>query len=236
MSGDYGVTFSALRDAAGAVWRDYTRHAFVEGLRTGTLPRAAFLGYLVQDYIFLIHFSRAWALAVTKAETVEEMRACAATVNALVNGEIALHVRICAEAGLSEAALFAAEEHPANLAYTRYVMDAGHSGDFLDLLAALAPCVMGYGEIGARLLPDVTPDHPYADWIATYGGADYQGVCREAGALFDAAMTRRLGPDPQSTPGWARLVHRFTTATRLEVGFWDMGLGVRPLAPAGPAA
>jgi thiaminase/transcriptional activator TenA len=220
MSGDYGVTFPALRDAAGAVWRDYTHHAFVEGLRDGSLPRAAFLGYLVQDYIFLIHFSRAWA----------------ATVNALVNGEIALHVRICAEAGLSEADLFAAEEHPANLAYTRYVLDSGHSGDFLDLLAALAPCVMGYGEIGARLLPEAGAGHPYADWITTYGAADYQQLCRDAGALLDGAMTRRLGPDPRTTPGWVRLVHRFTTATRLEVGFWEMGMGARPLAPADPAA
>ncbi|MGX0903189.1 thiaminase/transcriptional activator TenA [Roseovarius sp. MBR-79] len=236
MSGDYGVTFPALRDAAGAVWRDYTHHAFVEGLRDGSLPRAAFLGYLVQDYIFLIHFSRAWALAVTKADTVEEMRACAATVHALVNGEIALHVRTCAEAGLSEADLFAAEEHPANLAYTRYVLDSGHSGDFLDLLAALAPCVMGYGEIGARLLPEAGAGHPYADWITTYGAADYQQVCRDTGALLDGAMTRRLGPDPRATPGWARLVHRFTTATRLEVGFWEMGMGARPLAPADPAA
>lgn len=236
MSGDYGTAFPALRDAAGKVWQDYTRHAFVEGLRAGSLPRKAFLGYLVQDYIFLIHFSRAWALGVTKAETLEEMRACAATVEALVNHEIALHLRTCAEAGLSEADLFAAEEHPANLAYTRYVLDAGHSGDFLDLLAALAPCVLGYGEIGARLLPELRPDHPYADWIATYGGPGYQQVCRAAGALLDGAIARRLGPDPAATPGWARLCRHFTTATRLEVGFWEMGMAARPLAPADPAA
>jgi len=223
MSAAYGVTFPRLRDAAGTVWQDYTHHAFVEALREGTLPRASFLGYLVQDYIFLIHFGRAWALAVTKAETPEEMRACAATVDALVNRELRLHVRTCAEAGLSEADLFAAEEHPANLAYTRYVLDSGHSGDFLDLLAALAPCVMGYGEIGARLGP-VEGAHPYADWINTYAGADYQQVCVDAGVLLDAAMQRRLGERPQDTPRWSALTHRFRTATRLEVGFWQMGL------------
>ncbi|SEL37642.1 thiaminase (transcriptional activator TenA) [Roseovarius azorensis] len=223
MTHDYGMTFPRLRDAAGTVWRDYTHHAFVEGLRDGNLPREAFLGYLVQDYVFLIHFARAWALAVTKSETLEEMRACAATVDALVNDEIGLHVKTCAAAGLSEHDLYNAEEHPANLAYTRYVLDAGHSGDFLDLLAALAPCVMGYGEIGARLGP-VADDHPYADWIRTYAGADYQQVCRDAGALFDGAVTRRLGDAPMGTPGWTRLCQRFTTATRLEVSFWDMGL------------
>ncbi|GAW36291.1 thiaminase-2 [Roseovarius sp. A-2] len=223
MTHEYGATFPRLRDAAGTVWRDYTHHAFVEGLREGRLPRKAFLGYLVQDYVFLIHFARAWALAVTKADALEEMRACAATVDALVNHELSLHVKTCAEAGLSEDDLYSAEEHPANLAYTRYVLDAGHSGNFLDLLAALAPCVMGYGEIGARLGP-VPDDHPYADWIATYADDDYQQVCRDAGALFDGAVARRLGDNPTATPGWERLCQRFTTATRLEVAFWDMGL------------
>ncbi|MEI4234668.1 thiaminase II [Roseovarius sp. D22-M7] len=227
MTHDYGATFPRLRDAAGTVWTDYTHHAFVEGLRDGTLPRQAFLGYLVQDYVFLIHFARAWALAVTKADALDEMRACAATVDALVNQELGLHVQTCADEGLSEADLFNAEEHPANLAYTRYVLDAGHSGDLLDLLGALAPCVMGYGEIGTRLARDMTPDHPYADWIGTYAGEDYQQVCRDVGALFDRAVARRLGYNPERTPGFDRLRRRFIIATRLEVGFWDMGLSFR---------
>ncbi len=162
----YGATFPLWRAAAGDAWRDYTRHAFVEGLRDGTLPREDFLRYLVQDYLFLIHFSRAWALAVTKAETLEEMRACADTVHALLGEEMRLHVTTCAAEGIPEAELFAARETPQNLAYTRYVLDAGHSGDFLDLMAALAPCVLGYGEIGMRLAAEAGRT-PYADWIAT---------------------------------------------------------------------
>jgi thiaminase (transcriptional activator TenA) len=221
---DYGRTFPLWREAAGDAWRDYTRHAFVEGLRDGSLRREAFLRYLVQDYVFLVHFARAWALGVTKAETLEEMRACAATVHALLDDEMRLHVETCTAAGLSEADLFAAEELPANLAYTRYVMDAGHSGDFLDLMAALAPCVLGYGEIGARLAAEAGAT-PYADWIGTYGGAAYQDTCREVGGLIDAAAARRLGPRPEAAARWPRLCARFTTATRLEAGFWSMGLG-----------
>ncbi len=219
----YGSIFPLWRASAGQTWANYTEHSFVEGLCDGSLPRAAFLHYLVQDYIFLIHFSRAWALAVTKAATVDEMRHCAATVHALINDEIALHVRICANEGLSEEALFSAQERPENLAYTRYVLDAGHSGDFLDLLATLAPCVMGYGEIGQRLLENAK-NSPYQDWITTYGGADYQSTCRDVGALIDGATARLLGPDPTQNPRWPALCKLFTTATRLEVGFWDMGL------------
>lgn len=219
----YGRTFPLLRAAAGETWPAYTEHAFVQGLADGTLPRPAFLHYLVQDYLFLVHFSRAWALGVTKAATVAEMRHCAATVNALINDETALHVQLCAREGIDEAQLFTTPERTENIAYTRYVLDAGHSGDFLDLLVALVPCVLGYGEIGARLLAE-GGDGPYAEWIAMYGGEEYQQVCQTAGALLDDAMTLRLGETPEATPRWDALCQRFTTATRLEVGFWDMGL------------
>ncbi|EPX75467.1 thiaminase II [Salipiger mucosus] len=219
----YGTTFPLWRAAAGEHWQDYTRHAFVRQLADGSLPRESFLHYLVQDYVFLVHFSRAWALAVTKAETLDEMRLCADTVQALIGDETRLHVETCAKEGIDEATLFAAPEAPANLAYTRYVLDSGHSGDFLDLLAALAPCVLGYGEIGARLASEAG-ETPYRHWIDTYASEDYQQVCTAVGALIDGAVARRLGDDPQASPRWPGVCHRFTTATRLEVGFWDMGL------------
>ncbi|SFI94691.1 TenA family protein [Albimonas pacifica] len=219
----YGEIFPMWRAAAGEVWPRYTRHPFVEGMGDGTLPREAFLRYLVQDYLFLVHFARAWALAVTKTETLDEMRVCAATVHALLDEEMRLHVETCAAEGIPEDALFASREAPQTIAYTRYVLDAGHSGDFLDLLAALAPCVLGYGEIGARLAADGRAT-PYADWIAAYAGAEYQGACRAVGALIDTAVARRLGPSPASSPRWPNLCARFETATRLEVDFWGMGL------------
>lgn len=194
----FGQTFQAWREATPA-WSEYTQHEFVKGLGDGTLPREAFLHYLKQDYVFLIHFSRAWALAVTKAETVEEMRLAAGTVNALINDEIALHVKTCAEAGINEAELFASEERPENLAYTRFVLDAGHSGDLLDLLAALAPCVMGYSEIGAALASSKSSE-TYAEWINTYASDEYQQVCRDVGALIDDAVRRQLGDEPAASP------------------------------------
>lgn len=218
----YGNTFAAWRDNT-PVWLAYTRHAFVQGLGDGTLPHAAFLHYLKQDYVFLIHFSRAWALAITKADTVAEMRLAAGTVNGLINEEIALHIKTCAEAGIDEATLFATLERPENLAYTRYVLDAGHSGDLLDLLAALAPCVLGYGEIGTHLATTKTSD-TYAEWINTYASAEYQQVCHDVGVLTDGAVVRRIGDGATISPRWASLQARFRVATQLEVGFWDMGL------------
>lgn len=223
MAADYGKTFARWRERAAEPWRAYTHHAFVDGLRDGTLPRASFLHYLVQDYVFLVHFARAWSLAVVKSETLDEMKVCAGTVDALVNHEMALHIKTCAAEGIDEATLFGAAEAVENLAYTRFVLDAGLQGDFLDMMAALAPCVMGYGEIGARLAKDKVATTPYADWIATYAGEDYQSVCRAAGAMIDSAVARRIG-DLSSAPRAQVLQDRFIKATELEVGFWDMGL------------
>jgi thiaminase (transcriptional activator TenA) len=220
---DYGRAFGLWRDRAAGLWWDYTRHEFLEGMRDGTLPRPAFLYYLRQDYVFLIHFARAWALAVAKAETLEEMKAAAATVHALVHHEMQLHVETCAGEGISQRDLEATAEAPENLAYTRYVLEAGYSGDFLDLMAALAPCVLGYGEIGARLSAEAGHT-PYRGWIETYAGEEYQSVCRDVGRLIDQALERRLGADWAQLPRWQRLCHHFEVATRLEVGFWDMGL------------
>lgn len=220
---DYGKAFALMRDAAQGPWRDYTRHAFVEGLKDGTLPRAAFLHYLRQDYVFLIHFSRAWALAVVKSETHAEMLAASRTVNGLISEEMQLHIGICEAEGISQDELFATPERPENLAYTRYVLEAGYSGDLLDLLAALAPCVMGYGEIGTRLAAEATSD-TYRDWIKAYSSSEYQEACQAVGELLDSALIRRLGADFRTTPRWDRLCQTFRTATELEVNFWQMGL------------
>ncbi|MEM1006067.1 MAG: thiaminase II [Pseudomonadota bacterium] len=219
----YGTAFALMRDAADRPWRDYTRHAFVEGMKDGSLPRQAFLHYLRQDYVFLIHFSRAWALAVVKSETHAEMLTAVGTVNALVAEEMQLHISICEAAGISQEALFATPERAENLAYTRFVLEAGYSGDLLDLLVALAPCVMGYGEIGTRLASEATSG-TYRDWINTYAGDDYQSACKAVGALLDQALTRRIGADFEAAPRWDRLCQTFRTATELEVNFWQMGL------------
>ena len=58
-----GGLYRRLRDACAADWQAYTWHPFVHGISQGTLPLPAFRRYLIQDYLFLIHFARAKALA-----------------------------------------------------------------------------------------------------------------------------------------------------------------------------
>jgi thiaminase/transcriptional activator TenA len=192
-------------------------------LGDGTLPKASFHYYLIQDYIYLIHFTRAWALAVVKSETLPEMKLAASTVDALINYEMQLHVDTCKKVGISEDELFQAEEAVANLAYTRFVMDAGLSGDFIDLMAALAPCIFGYAEIGLNLAKSAKSNTPYQNWINTYSCDEYQDLCNSLGAMIEQATLSRIGPDPIESPRWTNLCKRFRMATKLEINFWAMG-------------
>lgn len=222
---DYGSpAFVAWKKHATQNWHNYTHHDFVKELGSGELPKSSFIHYLIQDYIYLTHYSRCWALAVVKAETLSEMRAASGIVEALINDEMNLHVEICAREGISRDQLESAAEAPENMAYTRYVLEAGYSGDLLDLLAALAPCVFGYGEIGHRLLQTSQNDTPYREWIETYGGDDYQSLCKDTAKLIESAIFTRLGSDPTGLPRWKSLCRKFDQATKLEISFWQMGL------------
>ena len=214
--------FDRLKTDAGPAWRAYTEHPFVGGLGDGALPAGAFRTYLVQDYLFLIQFARAYALAVTKASTLADMKRAAAGVAAILDVEMDLHVKLAAEWGLTPADLEGTPEETETIAYTRFVLDAGHSGDLLDLMTALAPCMIGYAEIGARLAAQpgaLEPSNPYAVWIREYAGAEYQDIARAArdhlDELSETSLTEKRYP---------ALLKLFERATLLEADFWQMGI------------
>jgi thiaminase (transcriptional activator TenA) len=214
--------FPRLVEASEAAWRAYTQHQFVLRLAAGDLPEVSFRRYLVQDYLFLLHFARAWGLAVYKSDTLPEMRRAQRLVAATLDVEIGLHIDYCRGWGLSETALAAEPEASATIAYTRFVLDRGLAGDRLDLEVALAPCVVGYAVIAEKRMADPQTrldGNPYREWLEMYAGSDYQGLAREAEAALDDQFARRGGDDRV-----ASLAANFATATRLEAEFWQMGL------------
>lgn len=223
--------FTRLRAAAAEDWVSYTEHAFVQQMADGSLPEAAFRTYLIQDYLFLIQFSRAWALAAYKSRRLADIRAAQDTLGGILR-EMELHVKLCARWGIPAEQIEAAVEDRATIAYTRFVLDAGAAGDLLDLQVALAPCVIGYAEIGERLAAGgLSDDHPYRDWIAEYAGEAYQGVAaaarRQLDELATVAMTEQRFID---------LAALFGKASRLEADFWQMGLDADHETKADPDA
>jgi thiaminase/transcriptional activator TenA len=213
--------FDRLKTDAADEWWAFIAHDFVRSMGEGILAPDAFRHYLTQDYLFLIQFARAYALATYKASTLAEMRHAGRAMNAILD-EMKLHERLCERWGLDGASMEQVREARATVAYTRLVLDAGMRGDLLDLQVALAPCVIGYGEIGATLATTsvgLAADNPYREWIAEYAGEPYQTLANEAKAELD-----RLAEIYLTEARYPRLLSLFRQATRMEADFWQMGL------------
>lgn len=214
--------FDRLRKANVDDWNAYVEHDFVKGLQDGSLPEAAFRHYLVQDYLFLIQFARAYALAAYKSETLEDIRMAADVVRVIAEVEMGLHIEYCKGWGISETEITAAPEAEETMAYTRFVLERGHAGDVLDLYVALLPCMWGYAEIGTRLAesPATNRDgNPYLPWIEMYSSEDYVSNAKRGLERLDRLFSERAGEGRLPS-----LNKTFSQASRLEAGFWQMGL------------
>ena len=220
----YGNIFNLLKENHKDNWLLYTKHEFINKLSNDTLKEEKFLNYLIQDYLFLIQFSKAWSLAILKSDNLEEMKIAASTVNDLINFEMELHITLCANYGISKSDLENADEENANIAYTRYVLELGYSGDLLDLLSSLAPCVLGYGEIGLNCQNSNPKTLMYKKWIETYSSIEYQDVCKNVSGLIDKAFLLRLGTNFENTYKWKKVNQIFKKATLLEIDFWNMAI------------
>jgi len=214
--------FASLLVHCAPEWNAYCQHEFVRRLADGTLPPEAFRHYLRQDYLFLVHFARAWGLAVYKSRTMAELRQGLDSLKAIVDLEMDLHVGYCARWGIPEAELETLPEASETMAYTRYVLDAGLRGDLLDLHVALAPCLVGYADIArwieAQAFTVRGPANPYKDWIAMYASDEFQAAAQAERDWLDA---RLAGQNAERLDG---LTATFHDAIRLEIDFWQMGL------------
>ncbi|RFD21157.1 thiaminase II [Komagataeibacter melaceti] len=207
-----------LRNDCMAQWMEFVRHPFVRSVGDGTLAPEAFRNFLIQDYLYLIQYTRACALAVHKADTVTGMRHAAHLLSGILNTELSMHVAYCAGWGIDETALEQAEESLELLAYSRFILDRAQTGDLLDLLVTMAPCLIGYAELGARLHADPATKregNPYWSWIALYGGAEYTELVEEG-----IHRLEKVGAACGAQARYPALVREFATSVRLETAFW----------------
>ena len=214
--------YSQLKNQDTKLWDKYVYHPFVCQIGAGTLAKECFQRYLGQDYLFLIHFARAYGLAAYKSDNIDDIRVAANAMISIIDKEISLHLEYCHSWGLYKDYLEALDELTATIAYTRYVLEKGLQGDLVDLFVALAPCIIGYSEIGTRLANDPNTNldnNPYSSWIAMYSGEEYQQVARQHAEMLDKLWAERAGKERL-----AKIRETFAQAVRLEVNFWQMGL------------
>ena len=200
-------------------WDDYIQHDFVKQLTAGTLAPDSFRHYLVQDYLYLIHYTRVMALSVYKSDTLAQMRVGQAGINAMLDMEIAMYLDFCRQWNIPLEQVENAPESAVTIAYSRYILDAAMSGSLAELYAAIAPCLMGYGEIG-RCIKDegFIDNNPYQPWIDVFSSDEFQVITAQNEAQINTLL---VDASPAQADKFQRL---FNTAARMEVNFWQQAL------------
>jgi len=202
-----------------AYWDEYIQHKFIQDLAKGTLKLENFQHYLKQDYIYLFHYSRVFSLAMYKSENFDQMNFSRQALNAILD-EIQLHISYCKEFGIDEKSIYEQKESPACIAYTRYVLDCGMNGDLAQLYAGVIPCFLGYAKVADYITENnlSVKNNPYQSWIDMYASKEYQEAAKQATEFFEE-LCKDL-----SKKQMEKIQDIFTTATRMEIAFWQMGL------------
>lgn len=200
-------------------WNAYIGHDFVSQLAAGTLAPDSFRHYLTQDYLYLLHYTRVMALSVYKSETLAQMRVGQAGINAMLDMEIGMYLDFCQQWGIALEEVKNTPESPATIAYSRYILDAAMSGSLAELYAAIAPCLMGYGEIGKRIKEQgFVAGNPYQIWIDVFASDEFQAITAQNEAHINELLA---DASPTQADKFQRL---FNTASRMETNFWQMAL------------
>ncbi|ELK3016776.1 thiaminase II [Campylobacter jejuni] len=216
------MLFSNLIKENQKIWDAYLHHDFVKKLEDKSLKQENFLFYLKQDYIYLLNYAKCYARLALNSNTAKELRFAMKFQNYIVEGEMELHRAILSLGINADELDIKKDESLVNIAYSRYMLSVGENGDFLDMLVALSACAIGYAKIGAeiinRLKNENLKDHPYKEWILTYGSENFQNEAKEFEDFVNSYTSS------VSAQKFQKLSEIFHTATRLEVAFWEHSL------------
>ena len=154
---------------------------FVQGLKSGILPKHIFQEYLAQDYFFLETFAKAYGLAVSKSKDKYSIR----TLSQLLIGvseELILH-----ETYAEEWDIDLSNNHikPATKNYTDFLDDVSKKLSAVEIMFAMTPCMRLYSWIGQRL-SNIGYDNTYKEWIITYSDKNFENLAKSLENLIDS--------------------------------------------------
>ena len=153
---------------------------FVQGLKTGKLPKNIFKEYLAQDYFFLESFAKAYGLAVSKSKDKNVIKSLSQLLDG-VSDELILHETYAKEWDID---LSTNVIKPATKNYTDFLDDVSKKQTAVEIIFAMTPCMRLYSWIGKRL-SGVIINNPYKRWIVTYSDESFDNLAKTLEEIID---------------------------------------------------
>lgn len=211
-------TTDLLLAAAKSVWDEYNRHPFVQGIQDGSLDRTKFRYYIIQDYLYLEDYAKAFAVGVAKAKSLKIANLFAKYI-AVMNGELDVHTGYLARLGVTQEEIDSTPRSLDNLSYTSYMLRIAYEDSEAEILTAILSCAYSYEIIAKNIVrnnPASINDDFYGNWIKGYSS---NGYAEENIVLFDEL--NRL-TENYSERQLRHLIDIFTACSRYELAFWEM--------------
>lgn len=111
-------TVDRLLKATEDIWASYHEKPFVQGLKYGTLDQKKFRSYIIQDYWYLMDYTKVFAIGVAKSKSVEVMKLFAKYIQAILDGEVNVHNGYMADFGITQEELDHTPIQQDNRSYT----------------------------------------------------------------------------------------------------------------------
>ena len=153
---------------------------FVQGLKTGSLPKNIFQEYLAQDYFFLETFARAYGLAVSKSKDKYSIRKLSELLMG-VSEELILHETYAKEWDIDLSNNYIKK---ATKDYTDFLDYTAKKLSTIEIMFAMTPCMRLYAWIG-KILYKEDFDDKYKEWIITYSDDGFENLANSLENLIE---------------------------------------------------
>lgn len=202
-------------------WESYTNHEFVRQIANNTLDLKKFQFFIEQDYSYLVDYGRVHCIAASKAPDLNDMEQEIVIVGR-IREEMRQHEkRLKEEFGVTDDEYFTnIKRGPALKNYSRYFNEVAKKGNWQELVAALTPCLMGYGHAALPYKENTTAPEGglYNEWIKIYSCESYNDGMKIGSQLLNH-IARSYPADKLET-----LVKIYGEVCDLETKFWDAAL------------
>lgn len=197
------------------IWDQYINHPFVQKVADGSLRPHKWIRYISQDYPYLISYTKINSIALSVAPDLKSIDRQVQILNE-IRHELDQHSERLISRGVTnfESLTFS----NAGQAYSDYLFKVAENRDWLEIIVALAPCLIGYYYAALQVKEIKTDNKTYIDWVDTYRSDWY----KEAVQLGISNLEKySIGISYEKT---LKLVKIFADICLLEVEFWNDSL------------
>lgn len=206
-----------LHEIAESIWTAQYNHPFVQGIGDGTINLNAFKHWVRQDYLFLLEYSRLFAMAIVRSIDLGTMKKFAQLAQTTLELEMDLHRSYAQNFGISSQDLESETKSPTCQGYSDFLLRTASIGSYPELIAALLPCMWSFNEIGLKLKSNGLPQEELCSrWILMYSDPEFGELGAWCRNLLDQIALELPEKD------LLKMEIAFLISSRYEYLFWEM--------------